>query len=247
MTTLRFLAGFVVLYGVLAGPAELDSSGRYGIGILAAVLLTGLVVERLLARVRPAVALRLLGFGRPDPQVVLRAVVVGVLVLGVYPVVTVVTGASFTLVSGWPWLLIGVFAFHGLAEELVWRGYAFRRLRARRTFAGAVVATMPLMALTHLPVVLRSGLVVGLVAMLVAALTSLPLAHLFEAGRNTIWAPAIVHTAIDSFKLVVVPDEVSMVFSLTLAAVSVTVPMLAFLPFRTRPARRSTDVTHARH
>ena len=48
---------------------------------------------------------------------------------------------------------------------------------------------------------------VGLAAMLVAAVTTLPLARLFEAGGNTIRAPAIVHAGIDSFKLVDIPAE----------------------------------------
>jgi hypothetical protein len=87
---------------------------------------------------------------------------------------------------------------------------------------------MPLQAATHLPVILASGVVVGLAAMLVAAVTTLPLARQFEAGGTTIWAPAIVHAGIDSFKLVDIPAEASMTLSLTLAAASLTIPMLAF-------------------
>ena len=45
---LRFLAGFVVLYGVLAGLAEIDATGRFGLPILAGVLLVAVVVERVL-------------------------------------------------------------------------------------------------------------------------------------------------------------------------------------------------------
>ena len=128
---------------------------------------------------------------------------------------------------GWPWLLVGVFAFHGVAEELVWRGYAFRRLRTRLSFGRAVAWTMPLLAATHLPVLVSSGPAVGGAAMLVAAVTTVPLAYLYETGRNTVWAPAVVHTAIDSFKLVVIASAVQTTFSLTLAAVALVVPMLA--------------------
>ena len=46
----------------------------------------------------------------------------------------VVAGVTPVLRPGWAWLLVGIFAFHGLAEELVLRGYAYRRLRADRTF-----------------------------------------------------------------------------------------------------------------
>ena len=50
---LRFLAGFAVLYGTLAGLAEIDATGRLGLPILAVVLLVALVVERAPRR-RPA-------------------------------------------------------------------------------------------------------------------------------------------------------------------------------------------------
>jgi len=170
---------------------------------------------------------------------VLVAVGLAVVIQGVYPLVGVITGAALTLKPGWPWLVLGIFAFHGLAEELVWRGYAFGRLRRGRSFGAAVVATIPLVAATHLPVIVTSGLTVGVAAMLVAAITSLPLAHLFERGRNTIWAPAVVHTGIDTFKLVTIPDGARQVFSLTLAAISLAVPLLA-LAYRARPRPNPT-------
>ncbi len=70
--------------------------------------------------------------------------------------------------------------------------------------------------------------------MVVAAVTALPLAYLYENGGRTIWAPALVHTAIDSFKLVVVTAEATAMFSLLVIAVSLVVPMLVFaFPWRT--------------
>ena len=53
------------------------------------------------------------------------------------------------------------------------------------------------------------------------------LACLYETGRGTVWTPALVHTAIDSFTLVAVPSAVQTTFSLTLAAVALVVPLLA--------------------
>jgi membrane protease YdiL (CAAX protease family) len=226
---LRFGLGFVVLLGVLLGTAEFDGTGRYGLVILGAVLVTALVVERLLYHLGPREALRKLGFARPAGRSVLAALVVGGLVQLVYPIVTAVTGASVQLRPDWPWLLIGIFAFHGLAEETVWRGYAYRRLRVGRSFGAAVLWTMPLVAVAHLPIFLTSGPLVGTAALLVAAVTSFPFAHLFDLGRGTIWAPAILHTAIDSFKLVVVPATVVATFSLLLATVSIVVPLLALV------------------
>ncbi len=109
----------------------------------------------------------------------------------------------------------------------MWRGYAFRRLRAGRSFRGAVGLTMPLIAATHVPIAADLGVAIGLGAMLVAAVTAVPLSLLYETGRNTVWAPAIVHTAIDSFTLVELPGATVTTFSLLLVAVSVVVPLFA--------------------
>ena len=64
--------------------------------------------------------------------------------------------------------------------------------------------------------------------MTVAAVTALPLAYLYEHGGQTIWAPGLVHTAIDSFKLVIVTASPTVTFSLLIIAVSLVVPMLVF-------------------
>jgi membrane protease YdiL (CAAX protease family) len=118
----RFLLGFTVLLAVLLGISEFDATGRYGLAILAIVLVAGVAVERLLYGNRLREALRLLGLGRPGSRTVLAACAVGALVQLVYPLTEQLTGQAIALRPGWPWLLIGIFAFHGVAEELVWRG-----------------------------------------------------------------------------------------------------------------------------
>ena len=223
---MRFLLGFGVLWAVLAGLGELGAAGWHGVAILVAVLLATLAVDRLLGGPRIGSV-----FGRPRVGAMVVAVALAALLQGVYPLVTAVTGASLHLKPGWPVLLLGVLAFHGVAEELVWRGYAFRRLREGRSFRAAVLLTMPLLAATHIPVIVSSGLTVGIAAMLVAAVTSLPLARLFELGGRTLWAPAVLHAGIDTFQVVDVPDSARLTFSLVVAAVSLTVPLLALIPF----------------
>ena len=153
---LRFLAGFAVLYGTLAGLAEIDATGRLGLPILAVVLLVALVVERTLDGAPPAVALR-----------------------------------------------------------------ARRRARADRVRIGARGRRG------------RDG---------VAAATTVPFAYLWEMGRRTIWAPALLHTTIDTFKLVVLPPGVTVTLSLVLAAVSATVPFLVLaVPRTVRSQNRDLD------
>ncbi len=223
----RFLAEFAVLCGVLLGVSALDATGRWGLAILAAVLLTAVVVEMIRHRASVADVLRRLGLGRPGGRALALAAAVSGAVLLVFPLTAAVSGTSVQLRPDWLWLLIGLFAFHGLAEELVWRGFAFRRLREGRTFWSATWWTMPLLAATHLPIVLTLGPAIGLGAMAVAAVTTIPLGYLYDTGRRSIWAPALVHTAIDTFKLVVIPAAALSTFSVLIIVISLTVPLLA--------------------
>ncbi len=224
---LGFLAGFALLCGVLLVTSAIDSTGRWGLGILAATLLTALVVEMLHQRRSLLEMLGDLGFGRPGGRAVAVAAAVSCLVLLVFPATAAISGAGVPLRQDWLWLLVGIFAFHGLAEELVWRGFTFRRLRQGRSFWSATAWTMPLIAASHLPIVFTLGPAVGIGAMTVAMVTSIPFSYLYETGRDTIWAPALVHTAIDTFKLVIIPTAALATFSVLIIAVSLTVPLLA--------------------
>jgi membrane protease YdiL (CAAX protease family) len=232
----RLLIGFLVVYGVLAIGTALVSTARFGLLTLAAVLVAVALTEWVHTRSAGAVVRARLGLGRPSAPALVAATAVSLLVLSVYPLTAALTGSTVALRPNWPWLLLGVFAVHGLAEELVWRGFVFRRLRESHAFWPAVWRSMPFIAAAHVPIVLTGGPVVGLGAMLVAAVTSVPLSCLYEWGRRTVWAPALVHTAIDSFKIVDVPSGSTTTFSLSLIAVSLVAPLLLFaLPCGLRP------------
>ena len=232
----RLIVGFVVVYGVLAIGTALDATARFGLLTLAAVLVAIALTEWTQTRSAGAVVRARLGVGRPGVPALVAATAVSLLVLSVHPLAAALTGSTVALRPNWPWLLLGVFAVHGLAEELVWRRFVFRRLRESHAFWPAVWRSMPFVAAAHVPIVLTVGPVVGLGAMLVAAVTSLPLSYLYEWGRRTLWAPALVHTAIDSLKIVDVPAGTTTAFSLSLIAVSLAAPLLIFtLPRALRP------------
>ena len=189
---MRFLIGFGLLFGVLSATSALDATGAWGLAILAAVLMTAVVLERVLfpsRRTGAGLAVRRAGLGRTNIRALAVAGAVSALVLLVYPLSAAISGEPVQFRTNWVWLLIGLYAFHGLAEELVWRGYAFRRLREGRSFWRAVWLTMPLIAATHLPIIFGMGLAVGIGAMVVAAVTTIPLSYLYEAGGNSVWAP----------------------------------------------------------
>jgi hypothetical protein len=85
---------------------------------------------------------------------------------------------------------------------------------------------MPLIALTHVPIILGNGLAVGGLAVVTAIVTCLPLAHLYDRGGRTVWAPAIVHGLIGTWQLFERTFPVE--FSVLILAGSIVTPLLAF-------------------
>ena len=174
-----------------------------------------------------------LGLGRPAWRACLLSAGVGGAVIASYAVGAALLGIDLQLRPNWPAVLIAVLLFHGLAEELVWRGFVFGHLRRTRTFWRAVGWSVPLIALTHIPILIGNDWVVALLAVVSAAVTCLPLAYLWERGGHTMWAPAILHGLIGTWQLWerTYPAE----FSIVVVAVSILVPLSVFL-FRGRPA-----------
>ncbi|MFD7409944.1 CPBP family intramembrane glutamic endopeptidase [Streptomyces sp. NPDC059866] len=240
---MRFLTGFALIWLVLYMTAPpVPTPGAAATALTAtAVCATAVAVSLHGARWREVPAV--LGLTRPRPRALAVAAVVAAGCLCVHPLFAVVTGHPVTLRQDAAGLLIGVFAYHGVAEELAWRGYAYARLRRGCSFSRAVMSSMPLLTLTHVPVVLTAGPAVGIAAMSVAAVTTWPLAHLYEQGGRSVWAPALVHGAIDTFKLVTVPAEATMPYSLALAATALVLPLAVF-PL-TRIAARPLRGRHA--
>ena len=198
----RFLVGFFLIWGVMYGAgAALGGSVELGLLALAATLaVAGLWEHHAFGTPRNQL-LRVLGFGRPVGRSLFAGLIISSAVLAFYPAYVLVSGNELPLRPDWLLLAVGLFAYNGLAEELAWRGYAFRRLRQGRTFGAAIRWTMPLLAVTHVPILITSGPVVGSLAIVVAAVTCLPFAYLWERGGETIWAAAMLHASIDAFKL----------------------------------------------
>jgi membrane protease YdiL (CAAX protease family) len=228
----RGWVGFVVGFGLIWGTLQLTSSPvptlLPSVGACVATVAVAVVVVLVLWRVPPRSAPLALGLGRPALPGLLVAAGVVVLIAVGYLLFTPLTGRTLSAPPGWLGLLLGVFLFNGVAEEVAWRGYVFAALRRGRTFWRAVLLSMPLLALTHVPIMINSGVLVGTAAMIVAAVTTLPFAYLYELGGRTIWAPALVHAAIDTFRALTVDPADTVVFSLYVSAVALVVPLVAF-------------------
>jgi hypothetical protein len=111
-----------------------DRCGRIGALLATAAVAAG--AERLLFGTTPARLVERVGLGRPTAGALAITLAVSAACLAVYRLLTLVTGHAAELRDGWPWLLAGLFAYNGLAEELGWRAYAFGRLRRGARFAG---------------------------------------------------------------------------------------------------------------
>jgi membrane protease YdiL (CAAX protease family) len=225
----RFLLGFVLLWAALAGASANDPTARWGPAVLAVVVAASLGVSRGLYRLPLRDAVRDLGLGRPGGRALAVSAAVSALVLLVWPATALLSGAPIPLRPDWPVVLIGILALHGLAEEMVWRGYVFRRLASGRSFWRAVWWSMPLIAATHLPILVTSGPAIGIGAMLVAAVTSIAFSRLYAMGGGSVWAPGLLHAAIDSFKLVVLPAAALSVYPYLIIGFSLFIPLLVLL------------------
>ena len=65
--------------------------------------------------------------------------VLALLLIAVVPIYGRFTHGRLAMYPGWIWLLPGLFAQAGIAEETLFRGFLFRRFREGRTFGQAVV------------------------------------------------------------------------------------------------------------
>jgi membrane protease YdiL (CAAX protease family) len=224
--------GFALIYLVLDRSATWTNSlfGEYGVLICALVIATALLVERWLFARPPKQAFAALGFGHPSAPGMLAALLASIALLAYFPILVLITGAQLTLRDGWLWIVCGVLLQGGIAEELLWRGYLFRHLRATRGFWRAAAIAMVYMVAQHMLLLLTMPLPIALAALAVALLSSFPLAYLFETGGNTVWAPALLHAVIQgALKVVVVPEDMLLPAQLGWMVLCMLVPYLVFL------------------
>lgn len=197
----KFILGFALIYGTLEALARLLGDvllTENALLITGAVLTVTLVVEMGLFTRDWQAALRRLGLGWSGWGALGVALLIALLQLAVYPLITWLTGYRWTLPTNLPWTMVGIFALHGVAEEVLYRAFLFGHLRQGRSFWRAAWLAVLLFTLSHLPILATQGLVVGGAAVTLSIASSFPFARLYEQGRNTIWAPALVHGAVDT-------------------------------------------------
>jgi membrane protease YdiL (CAAX protease family) len=196
--------------------------------VVAAISLDMLLFKRTLPS-----AWRNLGFGRPELRTLIITTLIGVLIMGFFPVFSWITRASLALPEDWVWILVALFAVHGIAEEVLFRGFAFHNLRLGRTFGRAAWLSLMLFAIAHVYLFTYMSPVLALFATFLSLASAYPLAYLFERCNNTIWAPAVLHTQVHAISFFVIPE--AFVATAAIAWMSIwSVSVLLIYAFRRR-------------
>ncbi|MBC7769754.1 MAG: CPBP family intramembrane metalloprotease [Phycisphaerales bacterium] len=225
----RLLGGFVILLGLLQGPAAALGSlrGEWGLAVAAVTVGGALLVQRALFASHSTKAITSLGLAAPRPRGVWAALAVCCLVLCAYPLFLLPTGAAFSTYPNALWLALGIFLQGGVAEEIVFRGYLYGHIRRRHSFwRAALISTVPF-ATAHLYMFTTMAWPIALAALVISVLLSFPFAWLYELGGRTIWAPAIAHAVVQGAVKLLVIDAPS--FPLIWMAASVAALWLVFL------------------
>lgn len=229
----KVLAGFIPMYLVLQfGLALLLprlSTPWYM--VIPAVTMLGLALgfEMLFFKRQPFQALRQLGYGRPGGRAVKVALILSGVMLLFFPVLSLASGARLHLNEDWLLTLAGIILLNGLAEETLFRGYVFGNLRQASSFIRAGFISLLLFAAIHLYLFINNPFIIGLVGILVAVSAAFPLAYLFEHGNSTIWAPAVMHVATASIRLVAIPQDVYMPAAAAWLVLMIFLSLLVFI------------------
>jgi len=234
------LAAIFALFDWLASALGSDR-GQAGLIVGAIVVAATIAAERLLFGTPLNQIPRDLGLGRPRATGLVAAIGVCVVLLLVVPAFAWYAGTSVSLLPDALWLVPGLFAQAGVAEEVLFRGYLFGRLRRNRSFWRAALLSMLPFVAVHLLMFVKLPWPVAAASLALSAIVSFPLAKLFDLGGATIWAPALVHFVIQgTVKIIVFAGDAATTFPLVWIAASAVVPLLAFVPTPTgdRPGAR---------
>ncbi len=229
---LKLLGAVAVVFVFFQVLGDFWKSDRGQAGLPIAILIVaGICVFEIWFFRTPATSvLRELGLGVPRQRGIIAASVAGLGLIALFPIYSVVTGTETSLYPDWYWLLPGLFAQSGIAEETLFRGFLFRRLRYDRTFwKAATLSTIPF-AIVHLYMFVTLPWPIATAGLLLSIAITFPLAYLFEMGGDTIWAPAILHFVVQgAIKVITVSDDGSSLFPLIWMAACLVFPFLAFL------------------
>ncbi len=228
----RLLLGLLAIFTLFQWSAVSLGSDRGEAGLLVGALVLGttLAVERAWTGQTLRSAAHAIGLGIPHRTGLAVSFGISALLLLVVPIYALVTGASVTIDARSLWLLPGLFAQAGIAEEVLFRGYLFGHLRHGRSFwRTAGLSMLPFVAV-HLLLFFTMPWPIALAALSLSVVLSFPLAHLFELGGPTMWPPAVLHFVVQgTVKILNISGDASSLFPIVWMASSVLIPLLALV------------------
>lgn len=222
------VAAVYALFEVLARVLGSDR-GQARFVVVTAVIVATAVVDRAIHGARDESWTRRLGLAAPAGAGLVRSAAACALLILVVPVYFVLSRRTPSAYPGWVWLLPGLLAQAGVAEEVLFRAFLFGNLRRGRTFwRAAALATGPFL-LVHLWLFVSLPWAVAAASAFLSVAISFPLARLFEAGGRTIWGPALLHAVVQGVPKVIVTGDGDPTFALTWIACSAVLPYVVFL------------------
>jgi membrane protease YdiL (CAAX protease family) len=225
------IAGFFVLWLLLDRLAFALGSfrGEWGLAVCFVVVGAAVLLECALSKRSPRDAWRALGFVAPKREAVWWTLALVAVLLCFYPVFALVTHTDIALIPNAALLMAGMAFQGGVAEEVVFRGFLFRRLRETRTFWGAaLLSAVPFIAV-HALLFLTLDFALALASLLLALSISFPLAWLFERSGNSVWLPALVHAVIQgAIKIVEVSPNMFPAIAMSWMALAALAPWALF-------------------
>jgi membrane protease YdiL (CAAX protease family) len=230
----RLLAGLAAVFALFQWSAVFLGSDRGQAGMIVGAIVTSatLVVERWWFASTLAGAARNIGFGAPARSALLASSGISVLLVLTVPLYVLATGARWTMATDWWWRLPGLAAQAGIAEEVLFRGYLFGHLRNGRSFwRAAAISMLPFVAV-HLSMFFTMPWPVAVASLFLAVVISFPMAHLYDVGHATVWAPALLHFVVQgTVKSIHLDGDAGATFPLVWMAACAVVPLLAlFVP-----------------
>lgn len=189
------LLGFILLWLLLdRSAAALGSTrGEAGFVVLALVLAAAVLCECVLSSQRPGKAALALGLRWPRREAAVWTLALAAILLAYFPIFAMATDARLGLLPGAAALAVGMLAQGGLAEEVVFRGFVFRRFRVGRKFwRAASLAAVPF-ATIHALLFWQFDFAIAFSSLVLAVSMSFPMAWIFERSGGSVLAPAILH------------------------------------------------------
>ena len=223
------VGGVFLAFHLLADALGSDR-GQAGVQVGAVVVALTLAVDRALFGSRGRAARLALGFDRAALLGLVVSATICLVMLAAVPIFSLSVQSNAIWRPTPPLHVLGLAMQAGVAEELLFRGYLFGRLRDGRSFGRAAFAAMPPFVLVHLMLFFTMPWPVALAAVLLAAVMSFPFARLYEIGGHTIWAPALLHFVVQgTVKIVEFPLAGATTFPIVWMLVAAIVPWLVFL------------------